>query len=200
MSSELKILKNSDTIIISFGGNAQQFLQILPFEFLNFLNKHFEDFDKYFYIDKNKAHYHKGIEGISNNINETTEYLKNIINKYKKVIFLGTSAGGYAAILFGSLLKVNTVAAFMPQTILEKEEKYDEKYLNLKKFINKETKYFIYGNLSSTDKLHHINHLINLENIKNVYLFKRETLKIKEMRDSGELLKILDNIINEKNE
>ena len=94
---------DSDTLIISFSGLAKQFGGIPQFEFLNFLNKHFTDINKHFYIDNYQVSYHKGINGLSTNIDETIEYLKNEIKNYKNVIFLGNSAGGYAAILFGSL-------------------------------------------------------------------------------------------------
>lgn len=199
MTSELKILNNNNNLIVSFGGMAQQFGGILPFEFLNFLNKHFINFDKYFFIDKNLKHYHLGIKDITKNIDETIDYLKNIIKNYKKVIFLGTSAGGYAAILFGSLLKINKVIAFIPQTFLDKNKNFDKRYINLNKIINNETEYFIYGDLSNRDPLHHINHLDNISGFTNVYLFKKQSLNLKEMRDSGELFDILNNII-EKNE
>ena len=40
----------------------------------------------------------------------------------KKVVFLGNSAGGYAAILFGVLLQVDSVYAFSPPTLLRKKD------------------------------------------------------------------------------
>ena len=97
---------------------------VLPFEFLTYLSKTYSrNTDLYFYIDKNQCWYHKGIEGISNNIDETVIYLKTLIkkNNYKKIIFMGVSAGGYA-ILFGSLCNVNSVISFIPRTKLVNPE------------------------------------------------------------------------------
>ncbi len=199
MSSEFSIINGSDTLIVSFAGDALQFGGIPPFEFYQFLNKHFSNLDKYFFIDHNRKHYHKGIVGISKNIEETLQYLKNIIKNYKKVIFIGNSAGGYAAILFGSLLNVNIIIAFIPQTILKLNSDFDEKYLNLKDIINNYTKYYIYGDLSARDSLHHINHINNLEGFSNINIIKKNCVKLKEMRNSGELVEIFKNII-EKNE
>jgi len=119
-----------------------------------------------FYIDKNQCWYHKGIYDITNNIDETVLYLNNIIKdgKYEKVIFMGTSAGGYASILFGSLCNnVNNVISFIPQTMLNNP--IDLNYSNLKNIINKNTKYIIYGDTSIQNKNdnHHIRHCENID-------------------------------------
>ncbi len=200
-NSEYIINKNSKTLIISFGGYALKFGGILPFEFLNFLNKHFEDVDKIFYIDKHHISYHKGIDGITKNIDETVIYLKEKIKNYEKVIFMGISAGGYASLLFGSLLNVTKVIAFIPQTILKNQlliKNYDKKYINLKNIINKDTKYYVYGDLSIThiNDSHHISQVTNIEHFPNVTVYKRNSINIKNMKNSGELLNILQNIIN----
>ena len=94
------------------------------------------------YVDPKQCWYHKGIEGISNNIDETTEDLKDKINKrdYKKIIFMGVSAGGYAAILFGSLCHVTKVISFIPRRKL-KAKIVDKKYEKLKNIINTDTDY-----------------------------------------------------------
>jgi hypothetical protein len=99
MSSKLVIANNkTDTLIISFGGMAHQFGLIPPFEFMIFLNAHFKDVDKFFYVDIHRKHYHKGINGISTDIDSTVNYLKDQVQKYKHVIFIGVSSGGSAAL------------------------------------------------------------------------------------------------------
>ena len=57
------------------------------------------------------------LDGISNNVNQTKIYLQNILKKYNNITFIGASSGGYAA-LFGSLLNVDKVVSFIPQTNL----------------------------------------------------------------------------------
>jgi hypothetical protein len=194
-NSEYEIINNSETLIVSFGGRLLKFGMILPYEFLNFLNKHFVNVDKLFYIDKDQMNYHKGIYGITRNIDETLLYLGEKIKNYKKVVFMGVSAGGYAALLFGSLLNVTTIIAFIPQTILRKP--YDEKYGNLKKYINNVTKYYLFGDLSVKDvnDPHHINHCEHISIFPNVTLFKKSKISLPEMRDSGELYVILNALI-----
>lgn len=202
--SELKIInENSENLIVSFGGMSLEMGGIPPFEFLNYLSKTYKDVDLIFYIDKNQAWYHKGIDGISTNIDETVDYLNNIINRknYKKVIFMGTSAGGYASILFGSLCKISNVIAYIPRTKLIKpfinNEFVCEKYINLKSVINDKTKYLLCGNISENRKYHnhHISQCNNLLNFKNVKLNKYKNLIMKELRDNGTIKKHIDEIL-----
>ena len=187
---------DSDTLIISFAGNDRIFGGIQRFEFINFLSKHFENVDKHFYVDKFANTYHEGIDGISKTIDETVEYLKGDIEKYKNVIFIGVSAGGYAAILFGSLLNINSVLAFIPPTI-RRDKNIDEKYRDISQYINDTTKYYIYGDLSVTDALdcHHISHCERIAHHPNVFIIKKPVLELRKIRDSGELFIILNSLV-----
>lgn len=189
----------TDTIIIVFTGYAMIHSAQQHFDFKRILNDNFENIDKHFYIDKNQKSYHKGISGISNNIDETVEYLKNIIKNYTKTIFMGISSGGYAAILFGSLLNATRVLAFIPQTILYKNDPdYNEKYRDIEPFINKISKYYIYGDLSIKNKqnCHHISHCERINKYSNVFLTEFDNLNIKVLRNNGILLKIINDIIS----
>lgn len=201
MASEFKILSdNNCQLIIAFGGIAKQFGGVQPFEFLNFLNKNFDKCDKYFYIDKKCNRYHNGIENISNNIDETVDYLKKIILPYKIVTFIGVSAGGYAAILFGSLLNITNVIAFQPPTMcnmINDTRKFDNRYSDLLPLINKTTRYYLFGNLSIQNiyDSHHISHCNRLKIYKNVNVTEYKDINIREMRDNGELLTLFNSII-----
>ncbi len=190
---------NNELVIISFAGNYLSIGGIPPFEYLNFLNKYFPEHDKYFFIDTNKLWYHKGISNLSTDIESTNDFINNILQKYKKSIFIGNSAGGYASILFGSLLNIDKVIAFIPQTNLmnQKNDNLNQKYLNLKEHINNKTKYFIYGDNKILDEnnLHCVSHCKNLENIVNVQINYIENLDLRKLRDNGDLLNILNNII-----
>ena len=91
---------------------------ILPFEFLNYLSSVYKNCDLIFFVDRHQCWYHNGIKDITNNIDETTLYLNNIIKdgNYEKNIFMGVSAG---AILFGSLCNSVNYVSFIPQTIIK---------------------------------------------------------------------------------
>lgn len=188
---------DSDTLIVSFAGRARMFGGIPRFEFVNFLNKRFNDISRHFYIDNHCNSYHNGLHEITNNIDETVDYLKNEIKNYKNVIFIGVSSGGYASILFGSLLNVKYVLAFIPQTIRRKNNNIDEKYRDASKFINDTTQYYLYGDMSVTDinDHHHISHCERIAHHKNVFLIKKKYVNVKEMRNTGELYTILHKLV-----
>jgi hypothetical protein len=191
---------NSDTLIISFAGHDRMFGGIQRFEFVNFLEAKFNTISRYFYTDNHLNSYHQGIKNITNNIDETVDYLKGEIQKYKNVIFLGVSSGGYAAILFGSLLNINYVLAFIPQTI-RRNKNIDEKYRDISQFINGNTKYYLYGDLSVGDKndCHHISHCERISHHPNVFLIKKNKINLKKLRDNGELEFILNKLVNNIN-
>jgi hypothetical protein len=121
--------------------------------------------------------------------------LKEIIKNFEETIFIGSSAGAYAAILFGSLLNITTVIAFRPQTTIELQEGIDETYINLTEYINKTTKYYIYGDVSidiEIDPLHHISHCERINICPNVFVNKNYAVDLKMMRDNGVLLKLMN--------
>lgn len=67
-----------------------------------------------------KQWYVKGINSELNRIEKVLEFLKSEVDGYR-VITVGSSAGGYAAVLFGSLLKADYVLAFAAQFTLYPE-------------------------------------------------------------------------------
>ena len=201
--NEYKIINGNKNLIVCFGGMALQFGGIIPFEFVKYLSSIYKNnCDLIFFIDIHQCWYHKGIKNITRNIDETTLYLNNIIKdeNYEKVIYLGTSAGGYAAILFGSICNnnVNHVISFIPQTIIKNP--INLTYSNLKNIINENTKYILYGDKSITDinDLHHISQCENIECFTNVKIIKNNGCNLKELRDSGFIKKTIDSIISEK--
>ena len=201
MSSQSFATGNNNKIIISFSGHGMGMGTLPKFEFVNFLEKHYSNYDRRFYLDKYNKWYHKGIDGISTNIDETLTHLKKIIRNYEKVIFIGCSAGGYAAILFGSLLKVHKVIAFKPQTIIKSQSDIDDTYKDLKIHINSTTKYYIFGDktIDNIHSFHHISHCHNINIYPNVHLNSEYEVDLKKLRDSGVLKDIMKNAIKGAN-
>ena len=197
--SEYKLINGNKNLIICFGGMALQFGLIPPFEFLKYLSSLYTNiYDLIFYIDHHQCWYHKGIKNITDNIDETTLYLNNLIKdgNYQKTIFMGTSAGGYAAILFGSLCdNVDHVISFTPQTILKKPINLN--YSDLKNIINKNTKYILYGDIKIKDinHWHHISHCRNIECFTNVELIEINDINLKKLRDTNVIKNLLDLLI-----
>jgi len=189
MSSEFRIHEDSNRyLIVCFGGMAQKIAGQPPYEFLNHLSSTYTNVDLTFFIDKKQCWYHKGIDGLTNTIDETVDYLNQLINakKYEHIIFMGCSSGGYASILFGSLCNVQTVIAFFPQTI-HKPKMSDSKYRDLKRIINKSTKYFVHGDVLNTIKndLHNIYECTNISEFKNVRIIEHKRVNVKYLRDAG---------------
>ena len=192
---------NNKTLIVSFAGI--RILQNIQFEFVNSLNSMYPDCDKLFYLDKTSQWYIDGISPITKSVEETTQHISDKIKKYQKVCFIGHSAGGYAAILYGSLLNVHHVLAFIPQTNLQgvREDIFNDdniKYIDLKKYINNKTKYKLIGDTSITDINHahsieQCNHIKDFDNVEIIY---KEKVDIKEIRDSGELKELILDIVN----
>ncbi len=92
----------------------------------NFANvAKYADYNKIFFRDVFEVWYHKGLAGYTSNIDETTGFLRDIIRErdFKKVVFVGVSAGGFAAILFGTRVGANLVHAFSPRTFLDIERR-----------------------------------------------------------------------------
>lgn len=166
----------SNVLLIAFGGLKRGVGRIQPFEFFNLTRG--VNCKKIYVRDMNLAWYHKGLPGIAKNIDGIAKHLKGLIKKSgaKKVVCVGNSAGGYAALLFGHLIGANVVLAFAPQTFISKHERKvhkdirwegaqmrnahgsptrQERYFNLKRVLGGRTKYRIfYQRKSRLDKIH----------------------------------------------
>tara|TARA_R110002049_G_scaffold287700_2_gene469868 strand:- start:7 stop:684 length:678 start_codon:yes stop_codon:yes gene_type:complete len=122
----------SKTLLVIFGG-VKQGVGMPLFEFKNVLKE--VTCDKIFLRDFKQAWYHRGLNEEIDNIESLKIYLDKLITtkEYKKVVFLGNSMGGYAAILFGNMLPVDHIIAFSPQTFISKLKRYwykDKRWAN----------------------------------------------------------------------
>ena len=188
---------NFNRIIVSFGGQGLRLGLIPPFEFMNFLSSTFKGCDKLFFIDKHQCWYQKGLKDLTSDIKTSVEFIKNKIKKYKEVIFIGASSGGYASILFGSLLNIQKVIVFFPQTYIDLKKIDNKEYFNLKKFINNTTQYYVFCDLSK-DGVHHPNQCYNIKEFKNVTIFKHQKINLKIWRANGKLKKNMIFLIKRK--
>lgn len=173
-SSYYKIKSNSDTLIVSFASlnpnhtgferktSLLNFSQEFPIDIL-----YFRDF-KNWYIGS--------LKGIGETIEDTIGFLETECKNYKKVIMVGGSQGGYASILYSSILKTNACISLIPQTNLHicyeyrpkgrnwrKLSKLEswKKYANLKPHINKETKYYVLPGIEKLNPRMRGLHLLN---------------------------------------
>lgn len=109
---------NSDILFVTFAGMGWK--DAIPtFIFYNFL-KSYTTIDKLFLRDIKCRYYIDGIKNSTSTFKETINLYTELIHrkKHKRIIALGCSSGGYAAILYGHILGFDKVIAFGPQTVL----------------------------------------------------------------------------------
>ncbi|MBM4149122.1 MAG: hypothetical protein FJ224_08760 [Lentisphaerae bacterium] len=105
-------------LLVFFGGFAGGLL-MPPFEFLRMTGS--AGCSRVFLRDLDQVWYHSGLRGVTADVPETVSLLDSVIteSRAEDVLFAGNSMGGYAAILFGSLVSTRPrVAAFAPQTFI----------------------------------------------------------------------------------
>ncbi len=207
-------IKGKRNLLVSFGG-IHQGLGMPVFEFFKSLTN--VDCDKVFLRDFERAWYQKGLDAEMNHIDKVRDYLYELIaqNNYHKICFLGSSMGGYAAILFGAMLKADKVIAFAPQTFIDKINRlkyYDRRwseeinklhafparrkeYFDLKKYLAqvKDFKTEIALYYASSDRLDkkHAERLSHLPQVKLHPQANGGHEVVKHIRDSGELDQII---------
>lgn len=199
MNSVKHIKKGSDTLVIVFSGFYKA-IQNTSFEWS--LLQSF-DVDILYVMDDKQRWYLKGIKEVSTSVVTTRRHLDMVSKGYSKVIYLGASMGGYAAVLFGSLSKHKNVHihAFSPQInlmdygytplIKDKSVKGFKRYHNLVKAckIPKETVIY-YGINNKRDHTQ----ISVVECVKVLYDTEEHRIP-KYLKDRDELMDLLDRII-----
>lgn len=76
---------------------------------------------KAFLRDPLRGWYQRGIPGVGNSAEDVRNYLNGVIDRAEvdRVVMAGASAGGYAALLFGTWCNADEVIAFSPQTFID---------------------------------------------------------------------------------
>ena len=153
--------KNSNKLIVVFQSFNKKYYTpeyVHHFELENRFKDYNLNCDLLFVKDRIKREWYLG------DVSSNKKFLNDKVKNYQQVLFTGISAGGFASILYGSLLNVNLVIAINPQTslidlsdnktILPKDVPsilhQRKEYFDLKKFINTNTKYYLNGWLHNT--------------------------------------------------
>ncbi len=207
---------NKDILLVIFGSMGRDERLIPSFNFYNLL-KNNHSYDKLFFRDIDRNYYLLGLKNSTSSLRDTIDLIreKSSAKRYRRIVSIGASSGGYASILYGHLLEFSKAIAFNPQTVISKEKEtiikdnlytlglskklrnlnlsdiFYQKCLNLKNLIPFKTKAEIhYSNLSDIDK----NHAKFIEH-KNCKLIKYNTsthLLALQLRDSGDLEHIIE--------
>jgi hypothetical protein len=106
---------DSSVLVIAFSGGAQK-LDVPVHEF--FATTQTLGYHRILLWDRYQMYYHYGVDRKRRDWPSLIKYLQQEIARLqpKKVICVGTSAGGYAAIVAGHHVKADFVHAFSPQT------------------------------------------------------------------------------------
>lgn len=207
-------VQGSDRLYIIFGGRKSG-MGLPQFEFCksaNVLNH-----NTIFIRDLTQSWYQRGLPGISSNLLDTVTPIKRIVNKYNcnKVITVGNSMGGFAAIYYAAALGNAHAIAFAPQTfigpikrLVHKDNRWNREILRTYAFTLFRKKQF---NLVNTLQEHlqtnwcadiieasdhrldliHANELVSLAQV-SIRKYRSSSHRIvKELRDQGQLTKIL---------
>lgn len=118
VSVSLDTQSDSRTLLIAFGGMNLQ-IGIPPFEFLSLTGD--IPVKRLFVRDLHQSWYHRGMPGYGDTLMAVADSLGRMIAEedVERLVVAGGSAGGYAALVFGSLLGADVVLCFSPQTILD---------------------------------------------------------------------------------
>jgi dienelactone hydrolase len=75
-----------------------------------------------FVRDPDRVWFQHGVPGFGRSIDEVADSLEAIVNEQdvERLVVMGSSAGGYAALAFGALLRADLVLSFSPQTTLDR--------------------------------------------------------------------------------
>jgi hypothetical protein len=111
---------DSPRLILAFSGRGVKVLGLPPFEFLRSLS--LIHTKRAFVRDVKRLWYHRGIAGVGEDIDSVAEHLRGLTERaqVQEIATIGSSAGGYGALLFGALLS-GEVHAFSPQTFIDPE-------------------------------------------------------------------------------
>ena len=108
-----------DTVMLIFGGMPLAHTEWVPFQFVQTTVD--LPCSKIYLRDTNRSWYHFGLRPHTHAIDDTAAYLmeKILERSPKRIVNVGVSAGGYAAMLFGYLIGADETHAFAPQCYID---------------------------------------------------------------------------------
>ncbi len=154
----------------------------------------------------NDGWYNQGVEGLGFSIDDVSASLREIIKRMggNKLFVLGSSMGGYAAILFGSRLNADKVLAFSPQTSLNRAfplappEGAPIYVPDLIPIVerNPETPIEIVASADDLADLYHLTRIAHLPNVRPVTVPFSEHWVALELHLAGKMTPILEHWFN----
>jgi hypothetical protein len=188
-------------IIVVFSGHALEVGGVPVLEFRRFLATHFAGLHHMILTDPSRGMYHEGIVGVSTSVDGTTSWLRQKTAGFTRTVFMGVSAGGYAAILYGSLVPATRVIAFCAPTLLTARGR-DDRYRDLVPWVTAAaatTSFLLYADPDHHPcDAHHASQSTRVTGECRRHcrvVLRRGCLKVSTLRDSGELLRIVNEAV-----
>jgi hypothetical protein len=205
---------DSGTLLLAFGG-IMGGIGMPPFEFLSLTGG--IPVKRLFVRDLRQAWYHRGLAGHGETLTQVAQALREMLaaERVERLVVAGNSAGGYAALVFGTLLNADVVLSFAPQTVLDLQElaaigdhrwdsrlgplrdagALDERWIDLRVALARvpapNTRYRVFFDESLASDRHHAERLRGLEGVR-LYKFGRGAHElVRELRDCGALERML---------
>lgn len=111
--------ETSDILMVMLSGRKAGF--ILPLHFNMSFSTRKLDVNRLYLRDNFGMWYHSGLQGVTRDLAETAEFLREHITGcgYSRVVMVGVSSGGYAALVLGAMIGADKIHAFGPPTLLQ---------------------------------------------------------------------------------
>jgi hypothetical protein len=199
----------SATLVVAFAG-LRGFLGGLPaFEFRQILSS--VDVKSAFLRDHYAAWYHRGVVDVGPGIDSVVDRLRLLENEADRIVMIGNSAGGYAALLFGALLG-REAHAFSPQTFIDPDllraagddrwdeeleallasGRFDGRYADLAPVLaESEGSFHLYYGALNDEDAKHVDHVRAIESVTAHEIEDSDHRVVKVLRDSGWLRSFL---------
>jgi pimeloyl-ACP methyl ester carboxylesterase len=205
---------DSRTLLLTFGG-MKSLAGIASFEFVSLTRE--IPVKRLFVRDPRQSWYHRGMPKHGTTLASVADSLGKLLADYDvdRLVVAGNSAGGYAALVFGTLLGADTVLCFGPQTVLDadtlaemNDHRWDDllmplvkkgalepRWLDLRLALpearHADTRYNIYFDENSRGDRLHAERLRDVEGVR-LYRFGRGGHSVvRALRDCGALERIL---------
>ena len=110
--------RESDVLAITFAGIRGE-VGIPSYEFLAMTEV--SNVKRVFLRDHERSWYHLGVRGLAASVEELIGTLRQLAERCgaRRVVCIGNSAGGYAALLYGALIPADAVLAFSPRSFFD---------------------------------------------------------------------------------
>jgi pimeloyl-ACP methyl ester carboxylesterase len=205
---------DSRTLLVAFGG-IMGGIGMPPFEFLSLTGG--IPVKRLFVRDLRQAWYHRGLAPHGETLVQAAQALRELLAAQcvERLVVAGNSAGGYAALVFGTLLDADVVLSFAPQTVLDLDAldaigdhrwdgrlgplrdagALDEGWIDLRDALARvpaaNTRYRVFFDESLATDRRHAERLRGLEGVR-LYRFGRGAHElVRELRDCGALERML---------